>query len=121
MGYIDQPPYRGQAHPKLRGHPSPPPRPHIKWFMLVAGLTFVFIGIYLGYHAIIEQTFLSIFYFVVYLIFVGMLIFAIRDVKKIKTITPEENILENGHSLFALARGEHKKSLQKIYYCFLSY
>lgn len=93
MGRGGHIPYRGEVRPKLYGHPSPPKPIHhigdqIFWFILVV------IGIIIFWFNIIAalgENFRNFPTFLIYLLFFIVMIFAYRDSKKIKMITPDED------------------------------
>jgi hypothetical protein len=85
-------PYRGEPHPKERGHPyTIGPNDNVRnmafWAILV--IAGVVIGIFAIREFIEHRTYNTTFLFVIYILFFIIMVFAIRDVKKIETLTPD--------------------------------
>lgn len=96
---IQEIPYRGQPRPKLYGHPSRP-KPYQRFIELVFWFVFIIVGIVIFWTAITAspQNYGGFFGFAIYLIFLFIAIFAFRDAKRFRVITPDEDIEreENG-------------------------
>jgi hypothetical protein len=82
-------PFRGEVHPKERGHRSPL-HPDEKKRTRIVGLLAVLFCIVFIYAAITATKISDVVMSVIGIVCVVMLVWAVRDAKRIKTITPDE-------------------------------
>jgi hypothetical protein len=83
-------PYRGEVILKVRGKPCPP-RPHEKLYDRLFWLILIAAGIGIGCYSFTKPTPDKVGGFLVYWALFILVFFAMRDAKKIKMITPDEN------------------------------
>lgn len=88
-GYDGHIPFRGEVHPKERGHRSPPDSNEKKRTRIL-GLLAILLFLILIYSALIATKISDVVMSVGGIIFVMMVVLAVRDAKRIKTITPDE-------------------------------
>lgn len=84
-------PYRGEARPRLYGSPAPR-NPNEKFITRLLLVLFIAAGLAIFYFALTlaaEGNFNGVFVFVIYLMFAAIVFFAMKDLKNIKTITPD--------------------------------